>query len=73
MPLHTRIASSSAIGGNTCSGLNKGPWLLTESPLDFRLETNQGVCQYAKTTDFRTSSNRIDWQEPIQIVGDGLK
>ena len=73
MPLHTRIASSSAIGGNTCSGLNKGPWLLTESPLDFRLETNQGVCQDTKPTDFRTNSNRTNWQEPIQTVGASLK
>lgn len=37
------------------SGLNQGPWPLTESPLDFKLETNQRVCQFTKTTDFRTN------------------
>ena len=34
--------------------------VLREFPLDFSLETNQGVCQYTETTEFRTNrSNKI--------------
>ena len=47
------------------SRLNRGLWLLTESPLDFRLETNRGS-QYTKTTAF---IDRMDWPEPVQIGG----
>ena len=36
----TGIATSSGTGGKTHhSGLNRASWLLTESPLDFRLES----------------------------------
>ena len=34
---------------------NESPWLLTDSPLDFRLETDQEVCQYTETTGFLVS------------------
>ena len=38
----TSIGRSPGIWGKTChSGPNRGLWLLTESPLDFRLETNR--------------------------------
>lgn len=56
----TSIGISPEIGGKISLGMNRGPLLLTELPLDFRLKTNQGVYQYTKPTDFRTNSNKTN-------------
>ena len=37
------IGTGQATGQKACSGLNRGPWLLRASLLDFRLETDKGV------------------------------
>lgn len=58
--------------GKKSSGLNRGPWLVTESPLDFRHRTDEGVCQFTKTPDFRTGSNRIG-KSQLKVVGASLK
>ena len=43
--------------GEACSGLTRGPWLLSESALDLQTWTNHGVCPCTKGPGFRADES----------------